>query len=343
MRIYALGTVESGHDLLELLRGRVSLAGIIGLGERRACDGISGYIHMRPLAERLGVDFVSVDSYALSGAEDRKKLEALDIDVLLVVGWQRLVPQWLIDRCRFGAIGAHGSPNGISGGRGRSPQNWSLILGAKTFSISIFFIDAGIDSGRVIDTRAFPYEDGDDIASSYAKVMLLTADMIANAFAGGAITAGRATPQTGDAFYLPQRLPEDGGIDWRRSARDVCRFVAALTRPYPGAFTDLRGTRITVWRARPLDIGRPAAGRPGQILLNSAGGRIIVVAGDGLVLIDDFETEPGPAPAPGAGEVFASADFQAQMTAIIDRHRLRYPGHPLSADILALRGAVLAD
>ena len=77
-------------------------------------------------------------------------------------------------------MGAHGSPLGITKGRGRSPQNWALILGLSTFYISIFKIDPGIDSGQIIETRSFTYSDFDDIKTSYYKVCLLTADMIIN-------------------------------------------------------------------------------------------------------------------------------------------------------------------
>ena len=57
----------------------------------------------------------------------------------------------------LGVLGGHGSPDGISGGRGRLPQNWALILGAKRFDLALFKITPGIDDGPIIAKRSFFY------------------------------------------------------------------------------------------------------------------------------------------------------------------------------------------
>jgi methionyl-tRNA formyltransferase len=48
---------------------------------------------------------------------------------------------------------------------------------------------------------------------------------------------------------MPRRRPEDGRIDWTRGRRALFDWVRALTHPYPGAFTELAGRRLFVWRA----------------------------------------------------------------------------------------------
>lgn len=340
MRIYALCTVEAGADLLGSLRGRLPLAGVIGLNERPPSAAISGYVFMKPIADQLALPFLGVDQYDLSGTNDRRRLEELDIDLLLVCGWQRLIPNWLIGRCRIGAVGSHGSPYGISGGRGRSPQNWALILGAKRFSISIFFIDPGIDAGPIIATRVFPLDECDTIASSYAKATLATADMLVHSYDDGSLARRYATPQTEPAFYLPQRLPEDGGIDWNRPARDVARFIAALARPYPGAFSQSGGHKVWFWRARPLDVGLFAGGRraPGEILLKTTARRLIVATADTPLMIDEYEIDPSGEGGLIAGASLPSVDYATQMKAIVERHRARYPDLPLAPDILRAAG-----
>ena len=83
-----------------------------------------------------------------------------------------------------------------------------------------------------------------------------------------AILAGTAprTPQDESlSTYFGGRTPEDGRIDWSRPAREIFNLVRAVTRPYPGAFTDLGdGRRLIVWWARPLP--GESAGEPGEIL-----------------------------------------------------------------------------
>lgn len=326
MKIYALCAVSAGVDTLRMIANQIPLAGVIGLTEREVTSAISGYTDMPSVSHALRLPFTPVSSYNLADAGDIERLKALSIDVLIVAGWQRLVPKWLIEHCRIGCIGAHGSPEGIFGGRGRSPQNWALIAGADHFEISIFFIDPGVDSGPVIGTRRFQLTDRDDIVSSYLKVNMSIADMLLEAFRSGAIAERRAQEQPVGAHYLPQRVPADGAIDWRRSAVDICRFVAALTRPYPGAFAINGDDNVTIWRARPFVVEHKPL-EPGQVVFRSVSNQLIVQTGDGLVLIDDYETSGRPVE---TSTHFTSADFRAQQREIIDRHNLRYPEFPVS-------------
>ena len=109
---------------------------------------------------------------------DKKKLISKEIDILVVAGWQRLIPDWLIDHVEIAVLGGHGSAEGITAGRGRSPQNWALIMGKEHFTISLFRIDSGVDTGPVLLERTFNYSDFDDIQTSYFKTSWLMSDML---------------------------------------------------------------------------------------------------------------------------------------------------------------------
>ena len=61
------------------------------------------------------------------------------------------------------------------------------------------------------------------------------------------------------------RRPADGEIDWTRSADEIERLVRAVTRPYPGAFTWLRGRELAVWAARVVRYPQWTA-QSGQVL-----------------------------------------------------------------------------
>ena len=175
MNIWGLSAVASGFDTLELIGGDVDLRGVIGLTANSHSSHLSGYVDGRSWCQEREIDFVPVESYSLTSATDEAVLMDLPIDLLLVTGWQRLVPNWLLKRCRIGAVGVHGSPMGIRRGRGRSPQNWALLLGATRFSIAIFWLDEGIDSGSVIRETDFPLGPEDDIRTSYMKASLASA------------------------------------------------------------------------------------------------------------------------------------------------------------------------
>jgi methionyl-tRNA formyltransferase len=346
LKVSLLATVQVGADLARILSRRgIKIDAVIGLTEREASDAASGLAYMAPVAAEIGAEFVPVETYNLSLDADRERLLAHDVDILIVYGWQRLVPEWLLAHCGVGAIGSHGSAEGISGGRGRSPQNWALILGSEGFSSSIFFLDAGVDSGPVISSRRFCYEETDDIATSYAKSVLVTADMLVDSLSSPDLLESRRRQgaQGAEARYLPQRRPEDGAIDWTRSPSELRRFVAALTRPYPGAFSLLPSGRITVWRARPLTLEVLGASEPpGTILFRGHDESLVVRAGCGLLFIDEYQCTGASTEALRPGTRLASVDFTRQMRTIVERHVARYPDQPLNQAVLRAAGMNLS-
>lgn len=345
MKIWVMAAIRTGYDILDAIIDHLPIAGVIGLDGDVNETTVSGYVNGRGWCAKRGLPFVGVNRYALNDPGERVILTSLEIDLLLVLGWQRLVPGWLIDHCRHGAIGVHGSSHGIAGGRGRSPQNWALILGDPEFHLSIFRLDERVDSGSVLATRTFPLSAFDDIKTSYYKSSLTTAALLVDAYRHDLLVAGRGEEQHGEARYLPQRTPDDGGIDWSRTTTEIHAFVRSLTRPYPGASTMIDGARMTVWVVRPFSITAElgADAKPGEVVAAFWSGDLVVRTGDGLLLLDDFDFHDAPAPAVGKGTVFDSCEHASQMAAIVERHLSRYPDAPLHHDVLAQAAPPRAD
>ena len=326
MNVHFLNTIQSGLDLYELVRGDVPVSGFIGLTPDRDVSGISGFASAEATCRRDGLAYHTVRDYALRDPADRALLESLEIDVLVVSGWQRLIPDWLIEHCRIAALGIHGSPFGITRGRGRSPLNWALLMGMDSFEIALFRIDTGVDSGAVLMEERFSLTPSDDIRTAYLKAATTTASMLRRLFREGRIgDAGRSQNES-DAEYLPQRRPEDGAIDWRRTASEIVDFVRALARPYPGAFSEVDGGRLAIWRAVPFpDATFAADAAPGTVVAAFSGGELLVRCGDGCRIVLDHESSSDARSL--VGTTLRSADFHAQMEEIRQRHR----GGPISS------------
>jgi len=334
MNIYVLNTLAIGEDTMEILSHELTLKGIIGLSKRGKSDAISDYSYQGNFAKQVNLDFIEVDSYALSNDVDKNKLLDLEIDVLIVSGWQRLIPDWLIQHCSICAIGTHGSPLGITKGRGRSPQNWALLMGLDSFEISIFQIDAGIDSGRILATKKFKYSPFDDIKSSYYKTCLLTSHMIIDLLKTPNFIEQDFKEQSHDkAEFFPQRTAEDGYIDWNRSGHEIRNFVRALTNPYPGAVTFFNGHKIKIWDAIPFEIDISAEKyTPGEIVKIFNKLDILVRTKDSFLLINDYDLESEGVQLK-RGNILSSASFKDQMKTIIERHEERYQNMPISVVI----------
>src|SRR5687768_14024690 len=92
-------------------------------------NDVAGYMDLRHYAKLNGIVVYHPVSYSLKEDADKDALLREQIDVILVIGWQRLVPEWWLSALSIGAFGMHGSPDPLPRGRGRSPLNWSLLQG----------------------------------------------------------------------------------------------------------------------------------------------------------------------------------------------------------------------
>ena len=338
MNIYILSTNEARLEAITKIKKEFVVKGLIGLYKRKTEDKISGYFYMKPFCAKNKLEFVSVDNYELKNKKDKTKLLGLQIDLLLVLGWQRLIPEWLIKQCKIGVIGVHGSATGITSGRGRSPQNWALIMGKEKFYLSIFFINTGIDEGAIIDTKTFSLSEFDTIKISYYKDNLLTAQMIIDNLKNGRILKKQARVQSGKASYLPQRTPEDGAIDWTRSVKNVYNFIRALTKPYPGAFSKTVKFKMIIWQAQPLPINKEQDCnnlKPGTIFKIFPNNWLLIKTLDQNILVTDYVIEPKNIILK-EGQVLPSVNFKRQMKKIITRHQIKYPILPLAKEIIKL-------
>lgn len=325
MNIYLLNATETAFLPAHLLAQQLPIKGLIGLKNTPENNQYNEYWDYEDFCRQHEIDYVGLSSYTMKDPADRQLLESLDIDILLSISWQRLVPDWLIQHCKIGVVGSHGSPLGISKGRGRSPQNWALLLGCDHFSYSIFWIDPGIDSGAIIDTYEFDYSQCDDILTSYCKAGLAMAQMMVKNYHNGNLENRRGTPQVEEGCeYLPQRRAEDGAIDWRQDCREVYDFVRALTRPYPGAFTTVGGKTMQLWQSKFIqqDGSILDGTTPGEVLLIYPGGEVLVRCGEGLLLVTDYTLEEGLSLS--RGMILESVDFTRQLEEIVQRHQSKY-------------------
>lgn len=329
-KVFVLNTLTTGLSSIELINSYISISGIIGLSNfHEKNKSISGFTYMKNIANNLNIDFFEVKSYNLKSVVDKKTILKIDIDILIVIGWQRLIPNWLINHVKIISIGGHGSPFGIKNGKGRSPLNWSLILGLKVFLISIFKIDEGIDSGEVLETAKFRISDFDDINTLYSKVNLITSYMIIDFIKQKKFKRLKKYSNNDNTkeAYLPKRNESDGVIDWSRNTIDIHRFISALKKPYPQASTKLNNEYHHIESSIPYNLDyiekREKKYVSGQILEILHNKELVVKTGDGSILINF--SEKNFINNKLKGKVFESVSFENQIKKIVARHYFSNP------------------
>lgn len=294
MRIGWIGFhVEGILALRALLRLEAPVVGVITLSPAAAMR-MSGVADYAALCRQYGVPMFEVDD--INSQRGHAVLRCLDLDLAFVIGWTQLVRPAARRLVRRGMIGAHASL--LPHGRGRAPVNWALIRGRRSTGNTLIWLEDAVDAGDVIDQVPFPISPYDTCASLYAKVAETNRTMILRALPSLLGGERPGTPQPAVAEPpLPRRRPEDGRLDFSRSAGEVYDFVRALTRPYPGAFSWMEGVRWTVWQAA-LVPGDPAVAADGEVIgpvvspVPEACGQL-VQCGRGAVVLLELENQQG--------------------------------------------------
>lgn len=240
--------------------------------------------------------------YSLDSEQERQELGRWSCDILLVVGWQRLIPDWLLHGLKIGAFGMHGSSEPLPGGRGRSPLNWSIIQGKPRFITNLFRYRPGIDDGDIVASHSFDITDRDTGASLQLKntlAMIRLLKEVKHNLLNDTIPLVSQFPI--EPTYYPKRRPEDGEILWALEAVEIHRLVRAVTRPFPGAFSYLDGIKVTIWAGEPLsdDTGIETETRVGEIVAVLSDGSFIAGTGDGLYRVLEYEAEKDLKPRKG--------------------------------------------
>lgn len=331
-KILVLNTLSTGLEIIDrIIEKKANISGIVSfeIGVIKK-DNVSGWVDMKPFCTLKKIKLYKTTNYSLNSIEDRNNIQQFEYNIIFVVGWQRLIPKWLIDSAKYGAIGVHGSPYGINLGRGRSPQNWSIMLREQFFFMALFIIKEGIDDGPVLIEEKIEYNQFDDISSSYKKTSLLVSDMFIKIINQPKIL-NNSKPQNSEPFYFPQRIPSDGIVDWNLSQLDIHAHCRALSRPYPGLFTLISGKKkLIIWECVPFNNKiENVKGKITEIFYDKT---FLVSCGDGIILIKNYSIETSTW-FPKKNFVFLNQSLKLTLDKIINRHKLKYPNLTISSSI----------
>lgn len=284
MRFVVAGSVSTSRITIDVLRANdANIVGILGLKESSA-QNVSGYVSLKDVAAQAGVPYLEFSSINSDDVLDR--LSEWVPDFVFVVGLSQLVGAQFLRIPKQCCIGFH--PTRLPQGRGRAPVAW-LVMEAKPGAATLFVMDEGADSGKILEQIPFEAEPSD-----YAADVLRKTEAALEAALGRLVPrlmAGYADGKMQEerhATYYGKRAPEDGLIDWTLSAEEICRLVRAASRPHPGAYTFYSGAKLIIWKAE-VEQELQAKGVIGRVVATTPEGYRIVQAGSGLVKLTEAE------------------------------------------------------
>lgn len=269
MRLVFIGASRFGLQCLEVATqiAGIEIAGVVTAPAKFSISyrpgGVKNVLHANidGFARERGMQVVVIDK-GMGAPELLDSVRQWRPEAFLVAGWYHMIPRaW---REVAPAYGLHASllPD-YSGG---APLVWAMINGEERTGITMFRMDDGVDSGPIVGQLAEPIHAHDTIATLYERIGERGLQLVRQCLP--VIASGQPVLAVQDETrrrVFPQRGPEDGNIDWTKSAVEIDRFVRAQTRPYPGAFSSLGGQKWSIWRADVIDPSTPDE-MPGRIL-----------------------------------------------------------------------------
>src|ERR1700733_2861239 len=103
-----------------------------------------------------------------NNVEFREQLAAIRPDAIIVVGYGRIIPQWMINLPRLGNLNLHGSL--LPKYRGAAPIQWAIARGESLTGVTTMRIDAGLDTGDILLQEEVPIA-AEDTAETLAPLM----------------------------------------------------------------------------------------------------------------------------------------------------------------------------
>ena len=177
-------------------------------------------------------------------------LRQQDLDWLFIIGWSQIAHPGVLALLRRGAIGMH--PTLLPEGRGRSAVPWAILKDLRVTGVSMFKLDAGVDTGPLLGQEEIRVEPRETATTLYGKVEQAHRTLIRRTWPLLVTDALQVVPQDHSrATVWPGRTPADGRLDLTMTVGCADRLVRAVTHPYPGAYFDEGSTRWRIWSAAP--------------------------------------------------------------------------------------------
>jgi methionyl-tRNA formyltransferase len=150
-----------------------------------------------------------------TGSQQRlaRELTAIRPDLLCVASFPFLLQGSVLEASRFGAVGVHLSL--LPRHRGPSPLFWTYLCDDAQAGVTVYRLDAGEDTGDVLEQEAIPLARGRPVTDLYGELAGRGASLLGGAVeAIGAQRAAGRGQDAAEATREPSPFRHPPRIDW---------------------------------------------------------------------------------------------------------------------------------
>ena len=247
MKVAFTTCVQLGKSCIEeIYKIGGSLDLLITLKDEKAKNK-SGRIYLDEISKEHNVPLLKINHI-----NDREVLDAIkeyEIDWLFIIGWSQIAGEAVLKAPTYGCVGMH--PTLLPKGRGRAAIPWAILKGLDKTGVTMFKLDAGVDTGDIIGQGIIPMDETTTATELYEKVDEMHIQLIRDYWDAVVNNTVELKKQDNSiATEWPGRKPADGEIFSEMTMVEAERLVRAVTHPYPGAFYIKEDKKVIIWKAK---------------------------------------------------------------------------------------------
>lgn len=300
MRLVMMGTgtfaeptftalLRSGHPVVGLVTQPERAIGAQRGSTRQVGEG------MKEIALKHGVPVYQPER--INTPEGVAQLKLWQADLLVVAAYGQILSPDVLAATPHGGINVHASL--LPKYRGAAPVAWAIYHGEAQSGVTIIQMTPRLDAGGMIAQEAVPIGPDETAGELETRLAQIGAGLALTSIAQ--LIAGTAKPLPQDqsqATKAPKLKKEDGQIDFRRTAPQVCTQIRAM-QPWPTAYTFLHRegkepVRLIVNRTAALPMPDIAGWEPpaGAVVQQSLKDLKLVVWTGGPGQVEILELQP---------------------------------------------------
>ncbi len=289
MKLVFMGTPDFAVPALKaLLGGGHEVAAVVTQPDRPRGRGKS--LVMSPVKEtalKHGIPVLQPERIKKDEAF-LKSLEAISPDAIVVAAFGQILPETVLTLPRYGCINIHASL--LPKYRGAAPNQWAVINGEEVSGVTTMQMDAGLDTGDIMETMEVELRVKETGGSLFEKLSAAGGELILSTLQkveDGSITHTKhAQEKSSYAKMLDKAM---GRVDWSRGAEEIERLIRGLN-PWPSAYASYKGKTLKFWDADVVIQKEERKGRPGEIV-SVEEDRFLVQTGNGLLAVYELQLE----------------------------------------------------
>ncbi len=286
-RVLFLGSGSFAVPILEALLAdpAVQVVGVVSAPDRPAGRAAAWRaVPVARLATERGVPLIQPDRVREPQAVAEIALVRPDVGVLADYG--QIIPLALLELAPHGMLNLH--PSLLPRHRGATPIPAAILAGDGQTGVSLFRMDAGLDSGPLIASVSAALSGTETSSELEARLATLAAGLLRRSLPGWLAGELPARPQPSAGMTLTRPLRRaDGLLDANRPAVELERQVRAYLG-WPGSYLETSVGRLVVLGA---SVVPGVEGPPGQLV--AAGPGLALATTDGSLVLDQVQLAGG--------------------------------------------------